>query len=55
LVEVDEDAPTAGDDAHTAKFYDLKNVLESKKESMAFDHYGILDELVKKKYSEIYV
>ena len=41
-VKVDESAkPKAGDDAATAKFYDLKEML-SQKDKFAFDHYEIL-------------
>ena len=42
LVKVDEDAiPTAGDDAASAKFYPLTEMI-SQKDGFAFDHYNIL-------------
>lgn len=48
LVKVNENStPIAGDDAATAKFYDLKEILNNK-EKFAFDHYEILSELVLK-------
>jgi 8-oxo-dGTP diphosphatase len=48
LVEVNpEDSPTAGDDAASATFYNLKDILEEKE--IAFDHAEILKELIQKK------
>eukprot|EP01016_Furgasonia_blochmanni_P011612 TRINITY_DN1531_c0_g1_i8.p2 TRINITY_DN1531_c0_g1~~TRINITY_DN1531_c0_g1_i8.p2 ORF type:complete len:142 (-),score=41.60 TRINITY_DN1531_c0_g1_i8:132-494(-) len=48
VVRVPDDAqPTAGDDAATAKFYDLETAYKMGKDAFAFDHFEILDELVK--------
>ena len=38
-----------GDDAKDAKFYDLKSIIKTKKNDMAFDHYSIIEELIQKK------
>jgi 8-oxo-dGTP diphosphatase len=47
-IEVPYDSfPKGEDDAETAKFYPLHEVL-AKKENFAFDHYEILEEFVKK-------
>ncbi len=52
LVQVSEDAqPKGGDDAKTAEFYDLKEIL-SKPSLLAFDHSEILKELVNKKLNQ---
>ena len=49
FVEVPEDAPvTAGDDASTAKFYPISSLLEQK-DMFAFDHYEVLQEVVRKR------
>ena len=48
-VEVDADAvPKADDDAATAKFYPISEVIQ-KKEQFAFDHYEVLEALVNKR------
>ena len=50
IVNVDPDAvPKGADDAKDAKFYDLKNIIETQKNKMSFDHYSIIEELVEKK------
>ena len=55
LVNVDQDAiPKGSDDAKDAKFYDLTDIIENKKEELAFDHYGVIEELVEKKYKDLY-
>jgi 8-oxo-dGTP diphosphatase len=55
VVNVDENAePKGGDDAREAKFYDLRNILEKQKSRIAFDHYGVIVELVEKKFKELY-
>jgi hypothetical protein len=49
VVEVSPDAtPIAGDDAASAMFYDIKEILESN-DKLAFDHKEILEELLEKK------
>ena len=54
-VNVDPDAqPIGGDDARDAKFYDLKDIIENKKAQIAFDHYGVIEELIGKKFSDLY-
>jgi 8-oxo-dGTP diphosphatase len=48
LVKVADDAqPKAGDDAATAKFYDLREIIAAK-DKLAFDHYEILKVLLPK-------
>ena len=55
LVNVDPDSqPRGADDAKDAKFYDLKDIIENKKEQLAFDHYGVIEELVQKKFNNLY-
>ena len=55
IVNVDPNAkPKGGDDAKDAKFYDLKHIIETQKDNMSFDHYSIIEELVKKKFKELY-
>ena len=55
IVNVDPDAqPKGGDDAKDAKFYDLKDIIENQKDKMAFDHYGVIEELVQKKFNGLY-
>ena len=55
LVNVDQDAnPKGADDAKDAKFYDLKDIIENNKEQLAFDHYGVIEELVEKKFKDLY-
>lgn len=55
LVKVDPDAqPKGADDAKDAKFYDLKDIIENQKERMAFDHYGVIEEMVQKKFKDLY-
>ena len=50
-----EDAkPKGGDDAKDAKFYNLKDIVETKKNDMSFDHYSIIEELVRKKFKDLY-
>ena len=47
--------PKGGDDARDAKFYDLKTIIEKKKNEMSFDHYSIITEdLVQKKFKGLY-
>ena len=54
-VNVDSDSePKGGDDAKEAKFYGLKDIIENKKDQMAFDHYGVILELIEKKFKGIY-
>ena len=50
-VTVDPDASfKAGDDAATAKWYNLKTLMDTEtEEKFAFDHHSILSEFVKKK------
>ena len=55
IVNVEPDAqPKGGDDAKDAKFYELKDILENKKKEIAFDHYGVIEELVQKKFKDLY-
>ena len=55
IVKVDPDAqPKGADDAKDAKFYDLKDIIENQKERIAFDHYGVIEELVQKKFKDLY-
>ena len=55
IVKVDPDSkPKGGDDAKDAKFYELKNIVETHKDKMAFDHYSIIEEKKKKKFPELY-
>ena len=55
LVNVDPDAqPKGGDDAKDAKFYDLKDIIKNQKDNMAFDHFSIIEELVQKKFKDLY-
>lgn len=54
-VNVDpESQPKGGDDAKEAKFYDLKDIIENKKDQIAFDHYGVIEELIEKKFNDLY-
>ena len=53
IVNVDPDAePKGGDDAKDAKFYDLKDIIQTKRNEMSFDHYNIIEELVQKKLND---
>ena len=55
IVNVDpESQPKGGDDAKEAKFYDLKFIIENKKSKIAFDHYGVIEELIEKKFKSLY-
>ena len=56
IVKVDPGSePKGGDDAKDAKFYDLKTIIKTKKDDMAFDHYSIIEELIQKKeYIDLY-
>ena len=55
LVNVDPDAqPKGGDDEKDAKFYDLKDIIKNQKDNMAFDHFSIIEELVQKKFKDLY-
>ena len=55
IVNVDPDSkPKGGDDAKDAQFYDLKNIIETQKNNMSFDHYSIIEELVQKKFTDLY-
>ena len=55
IVNVDPDSkPKGGDDAKDAKFYDLKSIIEKEKDNMSFDHYSIIEELVEKKFKDLY-
>lgn len=50
IVEVSPDAiPKAGDDAASAKFYDLADIIKAK-DRLAFDHKEIIEELIEKKF-----
>jgi hypothetical protein len=43
MITVKENAsPKAKDDAKSAKFYDLGDIMKLKEEDFAFDHYDIL-------------
>ena len=54
-VNVSEDAePKGADDAKDAKFYNLKDIIDTKKNDMSFDHYSIIEELVNKKFKDLY-
>ena len=54
-VNVDPDAkPKGGDDAKDAQFYDLKSIIQNEKDNMSFDHYSIIEELVEKKFKDLY-
>ncbi len=47
-VSVAADAkPKAGDDAATARFYAVKEII-GEKEKFSFDHFEVLEELLKK-------
>ena len=55
IINVEPDAkPKGGDDAKDAQFYDLKHILETQKDKMSFDHYSIIEELVQKKFMNLY-
>ena len=55
VVNVDPDAkPKGGDDAKDAKFYKLRDIIKNEKDNMSFDHYSIIQELVKKKFKGLY-
>ena len=55
VVNVDSDAhPKGGDDAKDAKFYDLKDIIKNQKDNMSFDHFSIIEELVQKKFKDLY-
>ena len=55
IVKVDPDAqPRGADDAKDARFYDLKDIIENQKDRIAFDHYGVIEELVQKKFKDLY-
>ena len=55
IVNVDENAqPKGGDDAKDAKFYNLKDIIDTKKDDMSFDHYSIIEELIEKKFKGLY-
>ena len=55
LVHVDPDSqPKGGDDAKDAKFYDLKDIIKNQKDNMSFDHFSIIEELVQKKFKDLY-
>ena len=55
IVNVEPEAkPKGGDDAKDAKFYELKNIVEKEKDNMSFDHYSIIEELVEKKFKDLY-
>ena len=55
IVNVSEDAqPQGGDDAKDAKFYPLKDIIETQKHKMSFDHYSVIEELVHKKFKDLY-
>ena len=43
----DDAVPKAGDDAATAKFYPVKDII-GKKDKFAFDHYDIFEAFLKK-------
>ena len=49
IVEVEgKDSPKAADDAETAQFYNLRDMVK-RKNDFAFDHFHVLEELIKKK------
>ena len=55
LVNVDPDSqPKGGDDAKDAKFYDLKDIIKNQKDNMSFDHFSIIEEVVQKKFKDLY-
>ena len=55
VVEVDENSePKGGDDAKDATFYDLKDIYNNCKNKIAFDHYGVIEELIHKKFKDLY-
>ena len=55
IVNVKEDAePKGGDDAKEAKFYPLAEILKTQKDKMSFDHYSIIEELIEKKFKNLY-
>ena len=55
IINVEPDAkPKGGDDAKDAQFYDLKSIIEKEKDNMSFDHYSIIEELVQKKFMNLY-
>jgi len=54
-VNVEENAqPLGADDAKDAKFYDLEDIYKNYKNKMSFDHYGIIQELIQKKFKDLY-
>jgi len=55
IVNVDENSqPLGGDDAKDARFYDLQDIYSNYKNKMSFDHYGIIEELIEKKFKNLY-
>lgn len=47
LVEVPSDSPViAGDDASTANYYPIKELLKQK-DNFAFDHYEVLQDVIR--------
>lgn len=50
LIEVPDDAECQpGDDAATCAFYELQEVYNRQADKFAFDHYGVLTELIQRK------
>ena len=55
IVNVSENAqPKGEDDAKEAKFYPLQDIVKNYKEKMAFDHYSVIEELIDKKFKDLY-
>lgn len=51
LVEVSKDQiPKGADDALSARFYNINEVMNSGKEGFAFDHYEIIDSYIKNRH-----
>ena len=54
-VIVNENAePIGADDAKDAKFYNLEDIYKNYKNKMSFDHYEIIEELIQKKFKNLY-
>ncbi len=55
FVQVPDDAvPKAADDASSAEFYDLREIIKQK-DKLAFDHSEILNELIDKKLKNYHI
>ena len=54
-VNVNENAePIGADDAKDAKFYNLNDIFNNYKDKMAFDHFGVIQELINTKFKDLY-